>query len=84
MFWKWQSQDLSSGWLAPNPCALSAVLRCVPPPMGIVQGCAPVSKLYCAPQQLFVEYTFEKTQNTEAIVAPKPGLGEKELHPLWG
>lgn len=35
-------------------------------------------------RQLFVEYTFKKTPNTEAIAAPKPNLWEKELHPLWG
>uniref|UniRef100_A0A8C4MUI8 Methyl-CpG-binding protein 2 n=1 Tax=Equus asinus TaxID=9793 RepID=A0A8C4MUI8_EQUAS len=30
--WKWQSQDLSSGWLAPNPCVLCTALCCTPLP----------------------------------------------------
>lgn len=67
-------------------CSFCCAALCAtpPPPQGVVQGCAPVSTLYRAPQQIFVGYTFEKTPNTEAIVAPKPGLCEKELHPLLG
>lgn len=82
--WKWQSQDLSSGWLAPNPCVLCTALCCTPLPQWGMLGCVPISKLYCAPRLFLIRHTFEKTQNTEAIVTPKLGLREEDCHPHFG
>lgn len=75
------SQDFSSGQLAPNLCALSTALSCMPPPKGVVRASVPISRLYCAPRQLFVQHTFEKTPNTKAVVTSKPGLGGPP--PCW-
>lgn len=61
------------GWLRSRvPFVRRCAARHVPRGWG---GAAlPIRKSRCAPRQFFVEHTFEKTQNTEAAVTPKPAL----------